>query len=153
VSLPEVLLRSLDGRDLASQTGETFVLSTVGEHGWPHLAMLSAGELLAISARELRLALHAGSGTSANLARSGRGTLLAVADGGAITIRLLARLLGHRSVDGGELALFDAEVAELTEHRVGYAELESGIRFRLPEPELVLARWERTHDVLREARA
>jgi hypothetical protein len=153
VSLPEALLSRLDGRDLAGQAGETFVLSTVGERGWPHLAMLSAGELLAVSARNLRLALHAGSGTSANLTRTGQGTLMAVAEGGAITVRLRARPLGNHSVDGGELALFDAEVAELTEHRVGYAELVSGIRFRLAEPEPVLARWQRTHDALREARA
>ena len=148
-ALPPALERSLDGSDLRDKVGETFLLCTAGVEGWPHVAMLSVGELIATSARELRMALHAGSSTSANLERTGRGTLLAVLDGRAVTVRVRAATLDVRRVAGLELRFFSARVAELIEHKVGYAELESGVRFRLTEVDGTLRRWEQTLAALR----
>jgi hypothetical protein len=150
-ALPEALRRRLDGRDLGDKVGETFLLCTVGEPGWPHVAMLSAGELLAVSPRELRVALHEGSGTSANVERTGRATLLAVLDGAAWTVRLDAVPLGRHRAGGIELRLLSAKVAEVTEHRVPYAELETGVRFRLTDAGGALARWRETLTALRGA--
>jgi hypothetical protein len=147
--LPPNVARLLEGAELPAKVGETLVLSSVGEDGWPRLALLSVGEVLAISSTEIRLALHAGSGTSANLERGGRATLLCVGDGAAYTIRLDARPLGHATIDGLELACFSGRVAEVREHRAAYAELERGIRFPLNDPAATLERWERTVSLLR----
>jgi hypothetical protein len=40
-------------------------------------------------------------------------------------------------------------VEDVQEDAVNYAELTSGIRFRLHDPEAVVARWQQTIDALR----
>ena len=70
--LPETLHRLLDGSDLDGKVGETMELLTVGPEGWPHVALLSAGEVLAATPEEIRLALWPSSQTTANLRRTGQ---------------------------------------------------------------------------------
>jgi len=57
-TLPADLAAALDGSRLADQVGDTYLLLTMSEAGWPHVAMLSAGEVLAVDDAELRLALR-----------------------------------------------------------------------------------------------
>src|SRR5437762_2738343 len=89
-ALPASLLSLFDGRDLARKVGETFLLVTTDEQGWPHMAMLSVGELLARSPDRLEAALWLHSTATTNLERSGRGLLAVVADGAGFYIRLNA---------------------------------------------------------------
>ncbi len=56
--LPDALLRYLDGSDLLHKT-QALRLSTVDAAGWPHAALLSAGDVLAVSPQRLRFALFA----------------------------------------------------------------------------------------------
>lgn len=143
-ALPPELVELLSGARLAEREGLTFELATADAQGWPHVALLSVGELLAASPTELRLALHRDSGTSANLSRSGRATLLAIVDGRAVTLRLAAQALTEVAIDGAALRCFACSVQEVSEHSAAYARLEGGIRFSLTDRERTLARWERT---------
>ena len=149
-SLPESLSRLLDGSELERKVGTVLELVTLDEHGWPHVALLSVGEVLAVSPSELRLALWASSGTSANLRRTGRGLLAVVHDGAYLKVRFSAEPLPAIAAGERTLTAFAAQVAEVDADRVGYATLTGGIGFELDEPGPVLERW---RDVVEDLRA
>jgi hypothetical protein len=128
---------------------EALLLSVHGVDGWPHTALLSAGEVVALPDGSLRLALHAGSGTSSGLIASGRALLLVAAHGAVRTLRLRARLLSRIEIAGTELACFTAAVEDAAEHRAPYADLLGGPRFRLRDAEATRARWRATVEALR----
>lgn len=140
--LPDTVVERLSGS--APDEGDALCLSVAGADGWPHLALLSAGEVLAVSPHELRLALHAGSGTTAGLRESGRALLLIAHDGAALAVRLTVQPLGDAEIAGTELARFGATVEDVAVHRAPYAELEAGPRYRLTEREPTIARWRET---------
>jgi hypothetical protein len=153
-SLPEQVARYLDGADLLGRAGQAFQLSTVDEAGWPRSAHLSIGEVLATDAHHLNLCLWAHSGTCRNMARDGRATLSLVLDGGVFEIQLRTTPVTapqQRSpapamtpgdhADEPQLAFFRATVESTKEHRAKYAEVTTGVSYRLHSPHEVLARW------------
>lgn len=148
--LPDPLRRLLDGEDLDSKEGETILLLTAAGDGWPRLALLSVGEVYAPGPSEVRLALWPDSTTTANLGATGRATLSAVLDGVAYDVELEARREGDIRQPGAHLARFSASVRSARSDTVGYAVLESGVRYRLKEREQVVARWRATIAALRE---
>ncbi len=137
----------LDGQNLEEKVGETFQLLTVGEDDWPNVSLLSAGEVLAASEAELRLALWPNTRTTANLARSGRGILTCVLKCTAYNVKL-----STTSVPWGDTSLscFACRVEAVESDTVDYAKLESGIRFRLKDSPEVVDRWRRTLELLRQ---
>jgi hypothetical protein len=149
--LPEPLCALLDGDDLAGKEGETFLLLTVDEAGWPHVALLSVGEVVARSPRELRLALWPGTGTGANLARGGRATLAAFHAGSAYYATLRADRLADLDTPHGPFAHFRATVREVRADTVDYADLLAGIQFRLKDQAGSIRRWREVVDALRAA--
>jgi hypothetical protein len=143
--LPESARLLLDGSELRGRAGQTFLLLTTDQAGWPHMAMLSVGEVVAIDARTLRAAVWLHSSTSNNLTRDGRGVLSFVVDGRAYTVRLTAtRVADLDPGSDGQLAQFIFEVRDVREDTADYAQLISGVTFRLNEPDRVIPRWERT---------
>jgi hypothetical protein len=152
-SLPDTVLSLLDGERLADSEGLTLLLVSLAPDGWPHIAMLSAGEVLATRPREVRLALWPGTSTSDNLERRAQGVLMVVAGGASY----YARLAAHRGTDllipAGRRAFFVASVEEVLQDIVGYAEITSGIGFRLKQPEKVVPLWEETVAAMRSAAA
>ena len=151
-ALPDAIRALLDGRDLAGKIGLTFLLLTTDEQGWPHLAMLSVGELLATSERRLDAALWLHSTSARNLERDGRGLLALVSDGAGYSLRLHARRQADLDLgDDGRLAHFALEIDDVLEDAVAYATLTSGITFTLHQPDQVVARWQRTIDALSAA--
>jgi hypothetical protein len=144
--LPGDVVALLDGNDLDARVGLTIELVTTGIDGWPGIALLSAGEVLALGDSAIRLALWPDSRTTANLSRSGRGLLAFVHDGSAYTVRVET----ERASDlPGPLAAFDGRVAAVRRDEVGYARLASGITFDLPDAPAVVARWRGTIEALR----
>lgn len=150
-TLPDDLVAALDGSGLAAKVGPAYLLLTSDEDGTPRPCMLSAGELLAVDRRRLRLGLWRGSRTSANLARGGRALLCHVAPGTVLYVRGAVR-----SLDGGldhELDCFELAVdtVESDEH-VGMP-VTSGITFTLQrgDPATLVAAWERQLALLRSA--
>ena len=140
-TLPEAVCELLDGRDPAGRMGVTVLLLTTSDEGWPQVAMLSVGEVLAVDRRHLRLALWPGSGSTGNLARGRLATLMLVLAPDTYYVRLRARQLADLSLSSGVRACFEGDVEDVLRDVVGYATVTSGIEFRLDEPERVLPVW------------
>lgn len=152
--LPDSLRQLLDGSELASHEGLTFLLLTTDEGAWPHMAMLSVGELVAIDARTLRAGLWLHSSTSKNLTRAGRATLTVIANGNGYYVRVTAERGPDLDLGAeGRLAYFRMQVQDVEEDSADYATLTSGVTFRLKQPEQVVPRWQHTVNALRAAAA
>jgi len=148
-NLPTALARYLDGADLLEKT-QALRLSTVDAAGWPHAALLSAGDMVAMPSERIRFVLFPQSVTTANLARDGRLTLTLSLDGGMCELKLRAHRLAHVSSEV-PLAFFEAEVEAARNHVAPYAVVTQGITFELHEPQAVLPRWNRQIAALRAA--
>jgi hypothetical protein len=140
--VPPALRQALDADPRGDGSDLTVLVLVVREDGWPHLAMVSAGELVALDGRRLRLALWPGSTAAARLAAGGPVTLSAVVDGTSYALRGSVRRRGEvETPRSGRLACFDIAVEAVTADEAPYAVLESGVRFRLKDPSDTLARW------------
>jgi hypothetical protein len=73
-AVPTEVVRYLAGTDLLTKT-QALRLSTVDSAGWPHAALLSAGDMVVLSSERIRFALFPESTTVANLRRDGRITI------------------------------------------------------------------------------
>src|SRR5262245_53297245 len=76
--LPADMLDRLSGRDLEAVASKVIQIFTVDAQGWPHPALLSYFEVVAIDSRRIRLATYGSSTTSSNMRRSGKVTLVVV---------------------------------------------------------------------------
>lgn len=147
-SLDPDLMALLDGTDLGAKVGETILLLTVSETGWPHVGMLSVGEVLATDPDRVVIALWQGTRTGSNLLRTSKGTLALVHRGAGYYIELSVTGAGPVEVDETTLDSFSCSVTRVLKDEVDYATLTTGIRFELPRKDEVAARWERTMTVL-----
>lgn len=146
---PEVLEELLHARagdaavDAAAgaQDLEALELITVDEDGWPHVAWLSAGEILPRGSGACVLGVWSASGTARNLRRRGQALLHGVVDGAAATVRLQIEDLGSVEVAGVRLTAFAARATSARLDGASYATALGGPRFRLHEPAPVVARW------------
>lgn len=120
-----------------SGTGVSALLATGDEAGWPHIAYLSCGEVLALPPDRVRLLLWPGSSTARNIAASGRACLHAAADGVVWEARLSA--VGEAATEGS--FMIEMEVIETIRHRAPYARVEAMIGFALSDPGQTIARW------------
>lgn len=136
-TLPASLLAQFDGNNLGDKLGVSAVLATVAEDGWPHLAYLSAGEVL-IDGGKLKVRLWPGSGSAANLRRDGHVALHAAADGAALEVRLA--IVGR--VDTPDYLIVEMTVVEAISHRAPYAEVGGMIGFTLHHEAKTLSNWE-----------
>jgi len=143
--IPLSVLALLSGEALEQRIGLTFLLLSATADGWPHLAMLSVGEVVAPDDGHLRLALWPASTAAGNLARDGRATLSLVHEGAGYSVRLgMSRGPDLVTPLGGTLARFEAEVQDVLEDVAPYAVLETGVHYRLKDPDAVLVRWRET---------
>src|ERR1700676_5344974 len=145
--MPDEIRDFLNGDDLGRKLSQAvrISISTVSEDGWPHAAMLSAGEMLALDAFEVAMLLYDGSNTSRNLARDGRLTLTLPPARGLCELRLRATA----NKQEGRRRCFTALVEDVRQHQSRYADVVSGVPFRLHDPTSVLARWSRQIETLR----
>jgi hypothetical protein len=148
-AIPAAVAQYLNGEDLLSKT-QALRLSTTGADGWPHAALLSAGDMVALPDGRVRFAVFAQSVTAANLARDGRLTLTLALAGGICGLRLLARRL-EQSRPEVPLTCFEAQVEAVREDVAPNAEITTGITFSLHDPRTVLDRWRRQIAALRAA--
>ncbi len=150
-SLPAEVLAALDGRDLERKIGPAYLLLTGDEDGLPRPCMLSAGELLAVDERRLRIALWPGTRTAANLARGGRAVLCYVEPGSVLYVRGPVRPLEDAS---GALACFELAVESVESDMHAGMPVTSGIRFAVErgDPASVAEAWDRQLAPLRDRR-
>jgi len=149
--LPDALAELLDGARLEERAEHVFELLTVSEAGWPHIALLSVGEVLVTSPRRLMLGLWPTSTTTANLRQSGRAVLQLYHAGAAYRARLECRPRAEQAAQAARLAIFDCRITQLSRDAVGYARLTSGPRIELPDADRVVARWRAQVHTLRRA--
>jgi hypothetical protein len=150
--VPAALAEALRAAPVPEGGLTILVLST--SDGWPHMAMISLGEIVVAGDALVRIALWPGSRSTAAIAATGRATLAAVVDGTSYTVRVTTRRIGDVVTPlAGTLACFDAQVASAAADRAPYAVLESGIRFRLTDPAATLARWREVRAALEAVRS
>ncbi len=146
-TLPSAITDLLDGVDPGKHVGFTIQLVTADPQGWPRVALLSAGEVVAVDPMRLRIALWPESHTTENLARVGQATLTFVFDNAAYSVRL--RVCRGEDISAPiHLAVFDGRVVEVRRDVASYAVLESGISFRLVDESSVVDRWRTTTEEL-----
>ena len=138
-SMPYAIVEFLNGKDFERKASQALHLSTVDEDGWPREAMLSAGEMLTLDASEVAMLPYQSSNTWRNLARDGRLTLTLLLDHGLCVMHLR----GTAKKQEGQYRYFTAVVEDIRQHRSHYADVVSGVTFRLHDPTAVLARWSR----------
>jgi hypothetical protein len=155
-SLPNVLFDLLSGRELAARMGQAILITTTDAAGFPHPALLSFGEVVAVDHRRVRLALYRTSGTSGNLRRNGKLTLCLIGAGMAYYIKTAAREQQGRLEGFPELARFEATVEmvladQAREDLEPGARITGGITFDAGRPvEDALQSWQAVVDDLRE---
>jgi len=148
-TLTPSLMQLLNGQELHSKQHLAMPLLTIGEDGYPHQAMVSAGEVLMLDEQHVRLALWQGTTTTGNLLRSGKGMLTFVWEGVSYALRLSCTPLPELTDAVYPRARFEAVVEHVREDTAKYAELTSGITIRLLQPDDVISRWEETLAELR----
>jgi hypothetical protein len=142
------IVQYLDGLKLDDRIGEAIRVTTVDEDGWPHAAMLSVGEILAVDARHLVLAIWAHSKTTKNIERTGRISLALVHEGALWEIHLNAKKTAAEHAQD-KLAIFAAEVKNVRVHKVDYADVLTSVTYRLHDKDAVVKRWDKQIEVLR----
>ncbi|KAF4325359.1 hypothetical protein G195_001009 [Phytophthora kernoviae 00238/432] len=139
-----------NGENLEKKQHEAMQLLTVSEDGWPHQAMISMGEVIAVTPNLLRLALWPGTQTSMNMSRTGKATLIAVHQQSLLSIRLdVTSLLALREPVHPR-DRFEAQVINIRVDHAPYAEITSGITFQLKDESGAITRWRETIEELRQ---
>jgi hypothetical protein len=147
--LPAEVVRAFDGSDLEGKVGPAQVLVTPDPDGTPRPCLLSAGEVLAVDDRTLRVALWPGTRTSQNLGRGVPVLLCYVAPGTVYYVRGRSRPLGPGP--GSRLERFEVAVESVESDAHPGMPVTSGITFAVPgtEPARVAAAWEEQIRALR----
>ncbi|MBV8084784.1 MAG: hypothetical protein JO247_08210 [Chloroflexi bacterium] len=143
--LPAELAEDLNGRDVAARWSKIIPLVTVDDRGFPHFAVLTYGEIVAPSARELRLGLYPSSSTSRNIqARPNVSVLIVHGD----TIYYVKGVARHTAREG--MARFDVAIDEVLVDSEPGARITAGLQFEMSQgKDAWLAQAEKTLAALR----
>ena len=112
-ALPDDLFERLNGRDLPTVADQVIVVCSVDDRGFPHPALLSYFEVVAIDHRTIRLAMYSDSRTTRHARREGRLTLLLVDAGVAYYVKGTVQEVGHSMRTTPYNAKLDFLVAEV----------------------------------------
>jgi hypothetical protein len=127
------------------------VLVTHGADGYPHPAIVTAGELVAGSPSALRTALYAESSASRNLRERGVGTLCLAHEGAGYYIKADAEPYADNSPALRGLSVFTLRPRHVLKDAEEGAEVTSGFQFRdLRGSEALVQRWDPIVTALRE---
>jgi hypothetical protein len=149
-AVPDDLRRKLSQELDATDTFTMLVITDDGS--WPHVAMVSCGEVVYGGARELGVALWPESTACRNLTDRGKAAVAFVLEGIAYTLRVRADRLADLSPPAGPtLACFRAIVEGASGDSPPYAVLETGVRFALVDPATTIQRWRAARSALRDA--
>ncbi len=91
--MPKACVEAFDGHDLEHKLTDAYPVLSTDPDGAPRVCMLSAGEILAVDDRTLRLALWEGTHSAANLGRNPRVVICFVAPHTVLYIRGTPRRL------------------------------------------------------------
>lgn len=117
-------------------------LISTGTGGRPHVAWLSAGEVLVVDGDRVAICLWETSRTTRNLDASGHALLHAVAEGAIYKWTFRAARTGTVTIAGQRMAGFVARIEDSETDVVTYADVLGGPTFRLTEAASEVAdRW------------
>jgi hypothetical protein len=148
--LPSSLVSRLSPDAAFANAQRAIVLCSVDEHGWPHPAMVSSLELIALDARNIRLALHGASRSTRNLRANGRLTIVLADERGVFYLKGDVLMVAPFMAADPDLATFNMRVdSVLQDDATAYedARVTTGIRVERAEVSA-----ERAEAVLRELR-
>jgi len=131
--LPDDLLKFLSSGTPPSKFNTVVVFTSMDEDGWPRHGLLSLRELVAKGPARLLLLLYSESGSTANLLRDGRTSLLLVNENMSCYVRCSARPLPSLSEAPGE-TLFELTVERVQEDKIPTARILSGVTFEGNDP-------------------
>ncbi|MEO2204168.1 pyridoxamine 5'-phosphate oxidase family protein [Paenibacillus pabuli] len=140
----------LSGNQLERKQHDAMQLLTMSEDGWPHQAMISVGEIIAINPDTLRFALWPGTQTSMNMNRTGKATLIAVHEHRLLYVRLEISALPPLKEAIHPRDRYEAHVAGVRVDRAPYADITTGITFQLKDEVASISRWKETIAELRQ---
>lgn len=149
--LPAELMAALDGHGLERKYGATYVVLTADPDGVPRPCMLSAGELLALDDRTVRVALWPNGRTGANLRRGGKLVICFVAPNLVLYVRGRPRELAP--AHDPEIERFEVAVESVDSDAHEGLPVAHGIAFT-STPEIqraMLEQWRKVLDALRGA--
>ena len=129
-ALPDTLIHRLGADRALERSDRAMVICSVDEHGWPHPAMLSGLELVALDHRNIRLALYTRSRSTRNLRANGRLTVI-VADEDAVYYLKGDTLALPIHASAPELTRFNLRVDSVLQDAAGsdeHARIVTGIR-------------------------
>ena len=113
--LPDGLIARLSVSPEGGTTAEqAVVLASVDPYGWPHPALLSEAEMVALDASRLRLGLASASRSARHLRDSGRATLVFAGAAGALYVKAEATAL-LAAPDHPGLARFELVIQDVLE--------------------------------------
>ncbi len=147
--LTDSLVERLSGENLDASIGYTILLIACGDDGWPRVASLSVGEVLAVSRGQVFLTLYSRSRTTAALAATGRGMLFLVDDGAIHRIQIEVEPVDAPTGEGR--STFRGNVVAVERDEVPYARVLNGVEFELVDQGGVVERWRRQLEELRQA--
>ncbi|MFC7391967.1 pyridoxamine 5'-phosphate oxidase family protein [Scopulibacillus cellulosilyticus] len=148
--LPTNLYELLSGENLADKQHEAMMLLTMDESMWPHVAMISVGEIVALTPEKLRLSLWPGTTTTSNIIRTGKATFVVFFDGAAHYVQLSLKKLPKLDKAKYQRERFTANVVSYKGDTAKYADITSGIQIDLKDPASVIERWKETIEELKD---
>jgi hypothetical protein len=143
--LPPALMERLSGRNLDAVAAKVVQIVTVDAAGWPHPALLSYFELVAIDPRHIRCATYATSTTSGNMRRSGHVTFAIIDERLACYVKAHAVEIAPAMQATTWNAAFDCRIEhvlvdEVNEEYEPGAYVSSGVTYHNPQRAVELAR-------------
>jgi hypothetical protein len=136
--LPEDLFIAVSGRALAAVADRVIVVLTTDDGGFPHPALLSYFEVVAIDRRTIRLATYAESRTTRNATRLGKVTLIFIDAEFVYYVKGVVRQLAASMRATPYNAKLDVQVQEVLRDapdpvREPGAHIANGIRYVNPQ--------------------
>jgi hypothetical protein len=135
------LYQLLNGENLGTKQHEAIMLLTITEDFWPHIAMISVGEIVAQDCTKLRLLLWPNTTTTHNILRTNQATIVVFFAGKSHYIRLSLRRLTTLSNAMHKRERFSAGVVSVREDTAKYADITSGVKINLKDSNTVIKRW------------
>lgn len=124
--LPSRVL-SILGRSAGRNKGKVLLILTTDSSGWPHVAMLSHWEVFAGDAKNIRIATYASSGTTENILRTKKVTVVLVERATAYYVKGTAEPQVAPKL-GGNL-FFNVRVDSVLKDGLPGSKITTGIRY------------------------
>ncbi|WP_217972133.1 pyridoxamine 5'-phosphate oxidase family protein [Staphylococcus xylosus] len=141
MKLTDDLQDLLNGKQLAQKQHIAMILQSITSEGYPHSAMVSVGEVIALDSEHLRIALWPQTQTSISLAEKRKSNLIIIYNNMVSYLELDITLLPSLDNEVYERTRFEATIKSIRQDIAKYADITSGITVEMHEPEQVLNRW------------